>query len=289
MRGTTFAIGALLLANAACSPHKPSVIDEEDVSFVQDGVDTLAVHNDGQALTASLIGVSGLRLIEGPSLVYLPRGCLTASVGGGMATYSFNNCVGGPYGLLRVNGTIKMTTMVTADMHLVIDASSSSLEVGQAMFSWTAHFDIHRPADLNASDAGSSGSMSDAGPDLAEGGTVMVSKSYRQMEYTSMTQGTTAHGHPFMTTSTGTTSWIVGDECLATFGEVQGNVGSRAFKNEILELTRCAHSCPREGSEVVFADSTSGRQLDVRFDGTSNAQVSGPGFSTVAVPLGCNP
>jgi hypothetical protein len=253
----------VLLTAVACSTATASPAAEEEVALVQNGVDTTAVHNDGQVLTTSLLTASAelqlSALGEAPALLYLPRGCLTVTEDPATSalTYAFADC-SGPYGLMHVTGSVKATYSVTADGHLVIDESATGLKANGAVFDWTAHVDIMKGAGAK-----------------------------RVMTYQGTLHGTTARGRSFDATSDDQVDWSVGGDCLVTTGTETATVADRAIKNEIQALWRCGRHCPGANSEAKFTDVASNVTIDVKFDGSSNASVSGPNFSAT-VPLDCS-
>jgi hypothetical protein len=271
---------ALVAATPACKKSNPTSTENPDDSalLAQDGADTSALEVDHELLTGSLVAASsggsiglasatdlaGADLVpadlgDGAKAFFFPRGCLTTSndLATSTVTYAFKNCTG-PLGLLRVNGEIKATYQ-TAPNQLSLDLVGTGLEINRATADW------HATAVITS-----------------DGGVG------RTMTWNAQLSGTTARGRDFSRTNQKTISWKVGERCFTASGVSEGNVKGRNLRTEVTNYARCQGSCPEAGGSITITNVTSGKHVEIDFDGTSTASVTSTSGQTLSLPLLCS-
>jgi hypothetical protein len=279
----TLGTPALLVTLAVlggCAAHHSTVVDDDTTTLAQDGSDTSAAENDTETISQSFIASSGAlalastgalaggelttaNLGDGARALYLPAGCLTVTSDPATrtASYVFDHCTG-PYGLLDVTGTVKVTSAApaasTSGARLVLDFVGTGLKVNRATADWTAHAEIASTAIGN-----------------------------RTMTWKAQLTGTTARGRAFTRTNVKTIAWTVGQECVLVNGSSDGDVTGRNIHTDVIHYSRCKGECPAAGSEIRITNVTSGKTVDLTYDGGNHATFTGPAGKQTDVVLAC--
>jgi len=267
---------------AGCAAHHSATPADDDTTLLaQDGSDTSATENDTETISSSFIAASGgLGLASGADLAggqlsaanvgdgaraeYYPAGCLTVTSDPSSrgATYTFDHC-SGPYGLLDVSGSVKVTATPAAATaagatRLVLDFVGTGLKVNRATADWSAHAEIASTA-LGA----------------------------RTMSWRAQLSGVTVRGRAFTRTNQKTVAWTVGQECVLVNGSSDGNVTGRAIHTDVIHYSRCKGECPAAGSEIRITNATNGKTVDIAYDGGRQATFTGPNGGQTQIVLAC--
>src|SRR5262249_9125273 len=159
---------------------------------------------------------------------YVPAGCLTVTndTASQTVTYAFNGC-SGPYGLLNVTGTIKVTYASPSATQLVLTFSAAGLKVNRATVDWTAKADI-----------------------------VANAARRRDMPGGASLNGVTARGRTFSRKNEKSLRWTVGGQCIEVNGSSDGTVGDRGVHTDVINYSRCRGECPAAGSEIRVTNTT---------------------------------
>lgn len=265
---------AFAVATSACKKKDAGTDrDADDAALAQDGTDTSAAETDQEVLGSTLISASSggaLSLAssddlalgpadigDGAKAFFFPRGCLTTvhDATARTVTYDFADC-SGPNGLLRIRGRVTATYEVRADQ-LSLDLVGTGLRINRATADW------HASAVVTA--AGVS----------------------RTMTWRGQLAGTTARGREFTRSNEKVVSWKLGERCFAVSGASEGDVSGRTIRTEIASFARCAGSCPEAGGRFTITDVTTGKRVEIVFDGTSRATFTGPNGAKGSFPLAC--
>lgn len=278
-----FLAGVAFALLGGCAAHHTSVADDDTTTLAQDGSDTSAAENDTETISQSFIASSGslalassgalaggeltaANLGDGARALYLPAGCLTVTSDPATrtASYAFAHCTG-PYGLLDVTGTIKVTTAAApaaasggGSARLILDFVGTGLKVNRATADWTAH------AEISSTAIGT-----------------------RTMVWKAQLTGTTARGRAFTRTNAKTLEWTVGQECVLVNGSSDGDVTGRNIHTDVIHYSRCRGECPAAGSEIRITNANSGKTVDLTYDGGNHATFTGPNGKQTDVVLAC--
>jgi hypothetical protein len=237
--------------------HAESSVESLSSSFISGGGTGAGALSVGS--WESLTGGEGSGVhVEGLGDVakgyYLPAGCLTVmSDGASQATYTFADCTG-PYGLVHVTGTVKLTYSVAGDQ-LSLAYSATGLKVNRHTVDWDATATVT---------AGAGGA--------------------RTMDWKGHFTGTTAGGRAFERTNQKTYGWTVGGACLTVTGSSDGTVTGKELKTDVISWSQCKGSCPAAGSEIKITNVADGNVYDVKY-GDASVTYTGPRGSVTFKPL----
>lgn len=183
-----------------------------------------------------------------------PAGCATATQTGTTVVYRFASC-SGPYGLVRVNGTLTVayTTTLTT---LSATITSSELSVGGVA--------------LEVSARASSTRM----PGGAE-----------TLSLTHDASATGARGHEVVVSGANTIGWDAAG-CVTAAGSGSATIDGDSFSTTTSSFARCPNACPAAGGTFVFASPAA--TITIRFDGTATAAWSTDGDRSGTIPLVCS-
>jgi hypothetical protein len=95
------------------------------------------------------------------------------------------------------------------------------------------------------------------------------------MSWQATLSGTTARGRAFSRAAEKTVTWTVGERCFGHSGSSEGHVRGRELKTELTNFRRCQGECPEAGGRIVITRAT-GARVEIEFDGSSVAKISGP-------------
>jgi hypothetical protein len=270
---TAFAALALVTLPVACASKNNAANLATDSSGAEDVTTT---ESDVEALGSSFVGGNGqsaatqsfapgsseLRLQDNttrsnPGFWFSPAGCETTTVDNSAqkATYVFNGC-SGPLGLVEVSGTIDLSWQLSGDQ-LTLDFSASGFKINRSTIdSWQAT------------------------------AVVTASGDQRTMTWSAQLSGTTGRGRHFTRTNQKTLSWSVGVACLSVSGQSTGDILGRTLQTTFVSWKRCADSCPEAGSEINVKDITNGDDIDIKYLGGPDADLTLNG-KTEEIGLAC--
>ncbi len=248
-------VAACGLVGSACGGH-PEVVADESAALAEDGTDASEVESYASALSATFTlpstDLTSGMLVTAASKTqgfFAPAGCLVTTVDTPTATvtHEFKNCAG-PWGLLRVNGSVRVTylsTIVDGQNALKLEVTGTGLTLNRATL------DYHATAIVFAKG-------------LA-----------RRMKYASQLEGKTAHGRTASRTTDWTVAWSVGEACLAVDGSAEGNITGRPLKTTVKGYRRCRGGCPEKGGEIDVLNEKTGNSISIHYNGGSSATFTG--------------
>jgi len=267
------------VALAGCAAHHTAAADDDTTALAQDGADTSAIENDTETLSSSFIASTGTlglaaagdlgggalgaaNLGDAARAMYFPAGCLsvTTDATSRATVYAFDHCTG-PYGLLDVTGTVKVTVTPspsTVGNRLELVFVGTGLTVNRATADWSA------AANIASTALGS-----------------------RTMTWKASLSGTTARGRAFTRTNQKTIAWTVGQDCVLVNGSSDGNVTGRNIHTDVINYSRCKGECPAAGSEIRITNATNGKTVDITCDGGNQATFTGPNGKQTEITLAC--
>jgi hypothetical protein len=253
------ALAALATGATACS-SSPSTSPSSDTPA------TASVDSNSAETSTALVGATvagaGTELAPpgatNPGNVYQPAGCITATANAASktVTYVFNGCTG-PWGLLALNGTVTVVWSVPSTSKLQLQFSASGFKVDNATVDWMAT------------------------------AVITANGSARDMTWTGSLNGTTAGGRAFTRTNNKDLKWNVGQPCISLAGSSDGTIAGAHLVTTVSNYQQCAGSCPAMGGDISVQDMDDGQSWDVKFNGSADAQATGPNGGQVSVPLEC--
>jgi hypothetical protein len=264
---------AVSILSVACASRNDAALASdtsgaEDVAGTESDTESLAssfVSPTGSGVsTMSLAPVeSGLHLagdtttVGNPGFWFQPAGCeqTTVDPSGQSATFVFNGCTG-PLGLVALTGTVNLTWQ-TANGQLTLDFSAQNFKINRATLdSWQAT------------------------------AVVTASGNERTLTWNATLSGTTGRGRNFERTNQKTVQWTVGVECLEVTGQSTGTILGARLQTTFTSWKRCADSCPQSGSEIQVKNLGNGDDIDIRYLGGPEANLSLNG-KTEEIGLAC--
>jgi hypothetical protein len=159
--------------------------------------------------------------------------------------------------MLHISGVVTVSYSQPAANEIVIDYVGNDLHVNKAFVNWTAHSDITAATALA-----------------------------RHMVWSAKLTGTTARGRPLQRSNTMTLDWVFGQECVKVQGKSDGNLTSVEVHTDVIDFQRCGGQCPAPGGEVKITNVATGRFVDIKFDGTNQAEVTTTS-SSFTIGLAC--
>lgn len=254
---------ALTLAVAACG-RGASESDDADDAVETSGAtssESALLSSAGEDLTAMGSGMTNDQLADAASLKLKTRfknGCVTATRNLNVVTYVMVDCTG-PYGLVKVSGTMVVTYTRQADGSIKADAQGTGLKVNEGTL------------DLSA--------------------VAIYSKNAAGLE----TAVVETHGTG--TGKRGNTGVRVGNyvvtrdqaaSCVTLDGQwsTAWNGSKATSSTEVSGLKKCAASCPASGGLITHTG-VLGKVLTVTLDGTEVAAWSTSGGKSGTIDLAC--
>lgn len=174
-----------------------------------------------------------------------PAGCVTAAQSGATVTYQMNGCTG-PYGLVRVTGTLQ-AVFASAPAGLSVDVTGDGLQVNGATM------------------------------DVSSTAALAVQGSKRTLTVTTQGTGTGARGHALARDGQYTATRDTATGCITLDGTWSLDIGARGRSTVVSGLGRCEDRCPQAGGSIVH-QGLAGRVITVTFDGSTNAKWDAKGF-----------
>lgn len=193
---------------------------------------------------------SALAIATTGSASFEPAGCETSATAGSKTTYTFAGC-SGPYGLVKVSGTIEVdlgATKAGATAHL----TSSGLSVNGATLN----------LDLDVTETATSVTIaSNSTATGSRGGALTFAGSY-------------------------TASFDQAAQCVSLTGNWSTKFDDLTWATSATGYQHCAGKCPAAGGKVTFAG-PAGRSIAIAYDGSATAEVTDTKGQTSAVSLPC--
>jgi hypothetical protein len=175
-----------------------------------------------------------------------PAGCVTTTqdLPSKTNTYAFANCTG-PWGFVKVNGTVTVTWSSTGADNLTLNFAASNFELNRATISsWKAS------------------------------AVITASGNDRDMQWNGTFSGTTGGGREFNRVNTKDIKWTVGQQCIAIDGQSTGDVTGKNLTTKVITYQRCAAECPEANSEIDIHNDDNGNDIDIKFLGGAKADVT---------------
>lgn len=242
-------LAVLLVVHTGCS----SQVEEEEASAT--ATSALQAHNQS-GITEGVIDIEGglapepedaaKAVAERPTRGLQPEGCATKTRDGNVVTLTLSGC-SGPFGRVKMDGTLKATFTKTAPDVLHVAVVGDGLHANGASFDYGADLDV-------AYDGAS-----------------------RKLTYHGHSDGKTKRGVAF---SRHTDLTIVADtdtKCVAIDGVSKGSIGRFDLDLTIDGFKGCQNACPTAGVAKATLR-TPRREVDIElsFDGSDSAHVTAP-------------
>jgi hypothetical protein len=191
--------------------------------------------NTGMAAAADAATITGL---------FMPAGCATTTTNLNVVTYTFNNCTG-PYGLLKLNGTLTATLKPMAGGQVQITLAATGFKLATLTTS------------VNATALVTTGVTQDS---------AMV---------TSTSSATNARGETAVHSGSYTAGW--NSTCLTLNGSFMTTLGTSkgtaSWATQISNFQECSGMCPAQGGSVTVTGSGGG-SVTVHYTNGSTAEVT---------------
>jgi hypothetical protein len=191
---------------------------------------------------------------------FRPTGCVTstADTASHSVTHVFTNCTG-PFGLLHLNGTVKVEHATPSASELDLTLSASNFAVNKAtLTSWQA------TAKITAD---------------ASGG--------RAMTWDGNLQGTSGRGLQFSRKNHKQIQWTAKSGCVSVNGTSDGLFAAASLHTEVKTFSWCTGGCPDASSEITVTDVDDGKSFDLKFGGGPSATFTGPDGTAKQLALAC--
>ncbi|HEY4180305.1 MAG TPA: hypothetical protein VGM90_25860 [Kofleriaceae bacterium] len=247
---TKLALLALVLTACTTSSDDTTDLAEESVDSALTGQSEAAVLGQlTTGLTATTTTEAAAQI--GANASFAPTGCATVTTSGLTTTVVLDHCTG-TYGLVMVDGTIRVTITAATATSVSFTAQADALSVDGATLD----------LDANATYHSSGGSTS--------------------LSVTSHSTGSGPAGHALTHDATYTAT------IDASCASVDGNWETAGDENASLaiQVRRCSAGCP---TGTVARERASGGAISITFDGSATAVWSSTRSRTGTVPLACTP
>lgn len=199
------------------------------------------------------------KIVDRPARNLEPASCATKTRSGSVVTLVLSNCTG-PYGRAVVSGTLTATLSKTAAdvVHVTIASSDDFVANGKPLH-------------------------------LATTSDVRYEGSKRFVTHHGESRGTTKRGRAFDRQSDATITADVEARCADIAGHATGTVAGASIDTTIEGLRVCRDACPASGLAKATVKTARGRErsMEIRFDGSDEAQVVGFRGREFSVALAC--
>jgi hypothetical protein len=176
--------------------------------------------------------------------LFMPAGCATTSTNLNVVTYTFSNCTG-PYGLLKLNGTLTATLKPMAAGQVQVTLAASGFKISTVT------------ASVNATALVTTGVTQDS---------AMV---------TSTSSATNARGETAVHSGSYTAGWD--SSCLTLNGSFMTTLGTSkgtdSWSTQISNFRSCSGMCPAQGGSITVT-SSSGGSVTVHYTNGGSAEVT---------------
>ncbi|MBS1153729.1 MAG: hypothetical protein H6Q89_5427 [Myxococcaceae bacterium] len=254
---------ALTLAVGGCGRGASDLDDADDAVDTSSSTSTESalLSAAGEETSATASGMTDDQIADAASLKLKSRfksGCVTATRNLNVVTYVMVDCTG-PYGLVKVSGTMVVTYTRQANGSIKADASGTALKVNDGTL------------DLSA--------------------VAVYSKNAAGLETAVVETHGTGTG-PKGNTGVRTGNYVVTRDQAAACVTLEGKWstawnGSRATSStEVSGMKKCAGSCPAAGGLITHTG-IFGKVLTVTLDGSSVAAWSTTGGKSGTINLAC--
>jgi hypothetical protein len=269
----TFGLGCSSASSGGGAGTAPAA-DPSSAAAGENGADSAMIEGNteslstlfvasGSALAAQSFSAGELHALDesgATATFFKPAGCVASTVDSASksVTHVFTNCTG-PFGLLHLNGTVKVghTSPSANELDLTLDASNFEINKS-TLATWSA------TAKITAGAAGA-----------------------RSMAWEANLQGTSARGRQFSRKSQKTIGWTAGAACVKIAGSSDGLFAAASIHTDVKSFSWCAGACPDASSEITVTDVDDGKSFDLKFAGGPNATFTGPDGKAAAVTLSC--
>ena len=194
-----------------------------------------------------------------PGKFFKPAGCITTSLVGNVATHVFKDCTG-PYGLVKINGTVT-TTYVREPGKLTITHEASGFGLNGATISGKRVVVYTRNGSVITKTRNGSWS------------------------------GTTGKGNAFSHEASFVATYDASTKCVTRDGTATTSIGNRSFSRTIEDYKRCgigSLGCPESGKIVLTASKNENSlSLTIEFLGGRKFTVTRPNGNVVTRSLVC--
>jgi hypothetical protein len=246
----------LLALLCACGGADTNSTDDTSSAYAAAVSIDGAVGESGFAATlagfvgAAATGDGAATSAAGATQAFTPAGCATATSAGNVTTYTLTNCTG-PYGLLKLNGTVTATFTPTAG-GLQIGLASTGLKLSTATLSLAA--------------------------------TIVMPAARTSAMVTSTTSAVSAHGETATHAGSYTASWT--SSCLSLDGSFSTTIGPVSWTTAVSGFRQCSNMCPDGGGTVVITGAR-GRSVTVSYTNGGTAEVTTSGGTRGMIVLAC--
>ncbi|MDX2054025.1 MAG: hypothetical protein SFV15_16615 [Polyangiaceae bacterium] len=193
-----------------------------------------------------------------PQVFLNPVGCATKTATGAALHIDFNQCTG-PFGRMLLAGGVdaKFSNGSSCEAHVEVADSGNLTSNGN-------------PLNYKAS------------------GDIRLISGQRSTTWHSEIIGTSRRGKPLQMSSDRSVVLNEVSHCVDVMGTSTGTVGGRSFSTNIESLSVCPGKCPSAGVLRAHIDGRfRDRTLEVRFDGSKHAQVTGINGDEFTVEMQC--
>ena len=184
-----------------------------------------------------------------------PQGCVVATRTGNTVTYVFTNCTG-PYGLVKLNGTVVAVYTPHAGGGVQAVVTSTGFKANEATF------------DLNATVIGTE------------------TNGVKKAQVTARSEGTGPRGGTFTRDGAYTATYDPASECVTLDGSWQTKAGLRQGSTVVAGYQRCKGSCPAAGGSITHTNARGGATV-LTYDGSATATWTTAAGRTGTLALRC--
>jgi hypothetical protein len=189
---------------------------------------------------------------------FLPQGCATAQTNLNVTTYTFNKCTG-PYGLLKLDGTITATFTPQSGGMLKIDLASNSFKISTVTVT------------------------------VAASAVVAPGLTQQNATVTSSSSAVNARGETAVHSGSYTAGWD--GSCLTLDGTfsttITAGAGTAAWTTHVANFRQCSGMCPDANGTVSVTDQKGG-SVTVHYTNGGTAEVTTGSGTTSMILLACN-
>jgi hypothetical protein len=191
----------------------------------------MATSNTGMAAATDAATITDLFMLQG---------CATAQTTLNSVSYTFNGCTG-PYGLLKLNGTLKATFTPMLGGKMKIDLQASAFKI------------------------------SSVSVDVAASAVVTTGVTQDSATVTSSSSAVNARGETATHSGSYTAGWDA--NCLTLNGTFTSTFGTASWATVISNFRQCRNMCPDAGGSVTVT-SQKGGSVTVHYSNGGSAEVT---------------
>jgi hypothetical protein len=173
--------------------------------------------------------------------LFMPQGCATVTTSLNVNTYTFNKCTG-PYGLLKLDGTITATFTPMTLSKFKVDLAATGFKISTVTVNVTAS------------------------------AVVTTGVTQDNATVTSSSSATNARGDTMTHSGNYTAGW--NGTCLTLDGSFTTTVGTTAWTTQVSNFRQCTGMCPDAGGTVTLTGGTGNVMVTVHYTNGSSAEVT---------------